>query len=72
MNPTQCKMARAALGLSLSELSKVSGVSVNTINRYENGKDAYTSTAKKLREALESSGKIRFEGDSCVCVVEEK
>lgn len=56
MNPTQCKMARAALGLSLSKLSELSGVSGNTINRFENGKDSYSSTAAKLKTTFEENG----------------
>jgi len=65
-------MARAAIKWSTSKLADAAQVTTTTVNRYENGKDAYTSTATKLREALEGNGKIRFEGDSCVCVVEEK
>jgi len=65
-------MARAALGWSVQKLGELACVTPNTVSRYENGKDAYTSTADKLKAALEGSGKIRFEGDSCVCFVEEK
>lgn len=70
MTPMQCKMARAVTGWSIKDLAEACSVSPNTVYRYENGKDAYTSTATKLREALEGSGKVRFEGEYCVCVVE--
>ncbi len=72
MTPTQCRMARSAIKWSTSDLSKKARVTTTTVNRFENGKDAYTSTAIKLKKALESSGKIRFEGGCCVCVVEEE
>lgn len=71
MNSRQCKMARAGLGLSLIKLAELSNVSVNTINRFEKGNDSYASTAKKLREAFESTGQVKFEGESCVCVVSD-
>lgn len=71
MTPTQCKMARAALGWSVQKLGEKAGTTPNTVSRFENGKDSYTSTANKLREALEGSGKVRFDGDSCVCLVNE-
>ena len=47
------------------------GTTPNTVSRFENGRDAYTSTATKLKEAIENSGKVRFDGDSCVCLVTE-
>ena len=69
MTPVQCKMARAAIGLSVVDLAKLSGTNKNTVVNFENGKDTYTSTASKLQLAIESTGKIRFEGDGCVCVI---
>jgi len=64
-------MARAALGWSVQKLGEQAGTTPNTVSRFENGKDAYTSTATKLKDAIENSGKIRFDGDSCVCLVTE-
>ena len=52
----QLRMGRAAIGLSSRELSKISGVSANTINRYENGADALSSTLETLRRCLEKEG----------------
>lgn len=71
MSPTQCKMARAATGLSIKELAEACSVSPNTVYRFENGKDSYASTSKKLQGALEATGRIRFEGESCVCLVDD-
>ncbi len=68
MSPEQCRMARAALNWSLDDLATHSGVGRITIHRFEKGGDAYVSTIQKLKVALESPGKIRFEGDGCVCV----
>lgn len=69
MNPTQCKMARAALGWGVRELAAEAQVGKGTVSRFESGGDAFTSTATKLKTALESTGKVRFEGECCVCLV---
>lgn len=66
MNPVQSRMARAALKWSTTDLATAAGVNSTTVNRFENGKDAYTSTANKLREAFLDTGLIRFEGDTGV------
>lgn len=50
----------------------MANVTPNTVSRYENGKDSYVSTADKLKKALESSGKVRFEGEDGVFVVNSK
>ncbi len=71
MTPTQCKMARAATGLSIRELAEACSVSPNTVYRFENGKDSYASTSKKLQDALEATGRIRFEGETGVHVIDE-
>ncbi len=68
MNYIQCKMARAGLGWSVKKLGEIANVTPNTVSRYENNKDAYTSTANKLRKALESSNRVRFEGENGVFV----
>ena len=58
MNSDQCRMARAAKKWSLDDLSRASGVGRATIQRFESGKDAYTSTAQKLQAAFEQNGII--------------
>lgn len=68
MTPDQCRMARAALKWSTQKLAQEAGVNPATVNSFEQGKDAYASTVAKLRQALESTGRIRFEGEGCVCV----
>ncbi len=71
MTPTQCKMARAGLNLSVHELAEMSGVSANTISSFERGKGAQTRTADALKAALLSTNRVRFEGEQCVCVEDE-
>ena len=61
-------MARVALDWTVKDLAEKSGVMPNTVSRFERGMDAYTSTASKFQLALEATGKVRFDGDSCVCV----
>lgn len=56
MNATQCRMARAALGWSIADLAKASGVRDMTVSSFERGRDAYASTITKLRLALEDAG----------------
>lgn len=70
MNPTQCKMARAALGWSVLELASKAGVNKNTVVNFENGKDAYTSTVDRLVSAFEQTGRISFGEGGCVCAGE--
>ena len=52
----QIKLARTALGLTVRELGKRTGITANTISRYENGADALGSTIQKLGDLLESEG----------------
>lgn len=67
MTPTQCKMARAALGWSVRELADKSGVHFTSVSQFERGRDAYQSTIVKLEKAILNTGKVRFDGD-CVCI----
>ena len=57
MKPVQSKMARAALGWSISRLAEAAGVHHNTVANFETGRyggDAETIAA--LRSALEDVG----------------
>lgn len=58
MNPTQSRMARAALNWSTQELASAAGVGVNTVNRFETGLDARVSSVEKMRAAMEAAGVI--------------
>lgn len=69
MTPIQCRMARAALQWTTINLAEAASVNPTTVNNFENDKDTYKSTVEKLQRALENTGKIQFEGNSCVCIV---
>lgn len=56
MTAQQCRMARAALGLSIAELGSMAGVRAATVSHFEGGGDSYGSTIDKLRTALEAKG----------------
>jgi transcriptional regulator with XRE-family HTH domain len=56
MTPTQCRMARAALDWRTTDLARAARVGLNTVNRFEAGRDARISSVEKLRAALEAAG----------------
>ena len=57
MHPSQIRMARNALRLSVRELAELAGVSFMTINRFETEKGGLQlSTAEAIRKALEAQG----------------
>ena len=56
MTPSQCRMARAGLGLGVRELAEQAKVSTNTISRFERGEDLYPRTIDAIRAALEAAG----------------
>jgi transcriptional regulator with XRE-family HTH domain len=61
-------MARAGLGWTVHQLAEKASVMPNTVSNFEKERGVQMSTAKALEHALLSTGRIRFEGDSCVCV----
>ncbi len=63
-------MARVALDWTVRQLADKANVMPNTVSNFENGRGAQINTAKALEQALLSSGKVRFEGDACVCIDE--
>ncbi|WP_416896309.1 MAG: helix-turn-helix domain-containing protein [Minwuia sp.] len=56
MIASQCRMARAALGLGVRELAGLAKVSPNTIARLERGEDLRERTVDDIRAALETAG----------------
>lgn len=56
MTSRQSRAARAVLRWSLPDAAKKSGVSANTISRFELGSTGYMDTAIKLRQAYEEAG----------------
>jgi transcriptional regulator with XRE-family HTH domain len=51
-------MARAALDWSTTDLARAANVGVNSVNRFETGRDSRISTVEKLRSALEAAGVV--------------
>lgn len=64
MNPTQCRMARAALGLSIPDLAAMTKtpdkgpLRAATISHFEKGRESYASTVRRLQAALEAAGVV--------------
>ncbi|WP_420792969.1 helix-turn-helix domain-containing protein [Oleispirillum naphthae] len=58
MTPEQSRMARAALNWNLETLAFKSGVSRNTISRFEAGNPANKATITAMRLTLEAAGVI--------------
>ena len=81
IKPEHCRAARYLLGWTVSDLSRVSGVSNATIGRFERDEGApHARTARDLRRALEEAG-VRWSdgepatpfvkcGDGTVVIVE--
>ncbi len=58
MTPTQCRMARAGLRVSLDEISEASLVSKSTITRFESGKEINPVLHRALQAHLEQLGAV--------------
>lgn len=58
LTATQCRMARAGLGLSVTEASKASLVSRATITRFESGSEIKPVLRSALRIAFERLGVV--------------
>ncbi|MDX8456016.1 transcriptional regulator [Mesorhizobium sp. VK9D] len=56
MNPVQCRMARAALGWGVLDLSKEAKISTQTIVRFERGETLKQSTVDLIRSTFERAG----------------
>ena len=50
------KMARAALNWGVRNLSSAAGIGVNTVTRFESGRNVTIETIKKIQTALEKAG----------------
>ncbi|MCP9232294.1 helix-turn-helix transcriptional regulator [Mesorhizobium sp. LMG 17147] len=56
MNAVQCKMARVALGWGTRDLARNTGVSPDTVARFERGEQLKDSTVAALRVTFEAAG----------------
>jgi hypothetical protein len=62
INGGQCRMARAALKISVRDLAAKARVGVNTIVRFEGGEKLQDRTIDAIRIALEKGG-VEFNED---------
>ena len=70
MNSKQCRMARVGLEWTVQQLSEASGVNKNTISRFERNEGSNLKTAEAIKAALLATGRIEFDGESGVRVIE--
>jgi transcriptional regulator with XRE-family HTH domain len=61
-------MARVGLPCTVHQLAEKASVMPNTVSNFEKERGVQMSTAKALEHALLSTGRIRFDGNTCVCV----
>jgi transcriptional regulator with XRE-family HTH domain len=63
ISATQCKMARAAVGLGVRELATAAKVSPDTVARFERGEELRERPVDAIRTALEAAG-VEFIADN--------
>lgn len=71
----QIRMARAYLKWSAEGLANKSGIGLSTVKRIESSDGLPSTRIENLQavyDAIVATGKVRFEGDSCVCVVSQE
>lgn len=64
VTPLQCRMARAALNLSVRDLARQAGIPATTLSRFENGQPASPERLSRLRFVLEETGIILLPEDA--------
>lgn len=52
----QVKMARTALGWGVRDLAEKTGLTANTVSRFENGSGAHVGTLSAIEVALTAAG----------------
>lgn len=63
ISPLHVRMARAALKWSLSDLAERAQVNLNTISRYEAGKEILSGTLVRIEKVLQDEGIVFFVED---------
>ena len=71
MNDLQCRMARAGLKWTVAQLAELAQVQPGTVSRFERNGTAQPSTIMAMERAFLETGKVRFEGETCVCITED-
>jgi transcriptional regulator with XRE-family HTH domain len=62
MNPMQCRMARAALGIGVSDLAQMTNIDSGTISRFEAGEPLGERAIETLLVTFQSSGIVFLDG----------
>lgn len=63
MDPVQCRMARAAIGISIAEFAELAKVSTNTVVRFERSEELKKSTVDHMASVFRGLG-ITFLADT--------
>ena len=66
MTPTQCRMARAALGWTIRSLADRANVAPSTINHFEKGRHVHEDSIKAIEATFAESNEIQFVTDQGV------
>ena len=64
MMPLHVRMARAALGWSLQDLAEKAKVNLNTISRYETGREIKSGTLESIESAFTAAGVVLIYEDA--------
>lgn len=70
ISSAQCRMARAALGMTLRQLADAADISVNTLSRIESDGNVTSRTLAKVQGILAASGVV-FRRDGSVVVQQD-
>lgn len=62
ITPAQCRMARAALDITIKDLARAAKLASNTVLYFERGRSSYEESINAMRGALEKKG-ARFSAD---------
>ena len=64
MNAIQCRMARAALQMSVLDLAAAAKVAAGTVVRMEAGEELKPRTVEAMRRAFEERGIVFIDGEA--------
>ena len=64
MLPLHVRMARAALGWTLQELANKANVNLNTVSRYETGREIRSGTMESIEAAFAAAGVVLIYEDA--------
>lgn len=58
MTPTQCRMARAALGWSVRDLAKAADITANTVSSFELSRSVRPATVESMQSIFLTHGVV--------------